>query len=619
LSDRFWEKDFHSKIISKVHNFNQSAILPGFWAFICAIWIILAIFSSNPYFKFTGVIGGVSIFLYFFLFRASVLESRFKKSQKKSLSHFFLLERLEQASLPFIEGKNTDKFASLLKDFFCQLLQTQTFLLFLRDKDTFRLFNLNKNVGFKKRSIKIDEPLIKLFKRQPDSLILNLREQGEHLAELSAGLKRIKLQSVIPLKVENDLIGLVLFSSDKLELSEEKQRLLNLISRKLLWLFEIRSLKIKFQKKKREHLNKLGQEKVLDSLSEAEVKRKIFDLHSLFQAANQLYLSFNQNRLFYNFTQILKRQLSASSLLIFLPEAGGKGIKARYSEGIEFLQFSGICLEENDPLYAKFKKEQSPFYLFNLIKEYQENELLTRSLGQGLQICYPLNLPDNQLGLVFLGGRTEGLRYREEDFLILSFLNDVLNGGLKNIIQYGKLEELSYTDSLSGLYNYRYFCKRLNEEIFRAKRYQRKLALAIFDIDEFKLYNDSFGHQSGDQIIKQLGEQILKGVRSIDVVCRYGGDEFCVIMPETNHEECLMFIQRLGKHIQHHTFRNEFLQLKHRLTLSAGAAIYPQHARTSERLIYCADMALLKAKSSGRNKAFVYNREESSIKGAVPL
>lgn len=619
MSDRFREKDFYSEIISKGHKFNQSAIVRGFYILVCTILIILAIFSSNPYLKFTGTIAGLSILLYFFLFRVLALESRFKKPQKKSLSHFYLLERLEQASLPFIEGKNKDKFASLLKDFFCQLLQTQSFLLFLRDKETFRLFNLNKNAGFKKRSIKIDEPFIKLLKKQADSLILNLREQGEPLAELSAGLKRIKLRSAIPLKVENDLIGMVLFSSDKLELSEEKQRLLNLVSSKLLWIFEMRSFKIGFQKKKREYLNKFGEEKVLDSLSEAEVKRKIFDLHSLFQAANQLYLSFNQNRLFYNFTQILKRQLSASSLLIFLPEAGGRCIKARYSEGIEFLQFSDICLEEHDPLYAKFKKEQSPFYLFNLIKEYQENELLARSLGQGLQICYPLKLPDKQLGLVFLGGRTEGLRYKEEDFTILCFLNDVLNVGLKNIVQYGKLEELSYTDSLSGLYNYRYFCKRLNEEIFRAKRYQRKLALAIFDIDEFKLYNDSFGHQSGDQIIKQLSEQILKVVRSIDVVCRYGGDEFCVIMPETNQEECFMFIQRLGKHIQQHTFKNEFLQLKHRLTLSAGAAIYPQHARTSERLIYCADMALLKAKSSGRNKAFVYSREESSVKSAVPL
>jgi len=139
----------------------------------------------------------------------------------------------------------------------------------------------------------------------------------------------------------------------------------------------------------------------------------------------------------------------------------------------------------------------------------------------------------------------------------------------------------------------------------------------IFDIDEFKNYNDSYGHQSGDKIIQQLGELILKVVRSIDIVCRYGGDEFCVIMPETDQEECLKFIERLRKSIQHHPFRDEFLQMEHQLTVSAGAAIYPQHARTVEKLVYSADMALLNAKNSGKNKVLVFSGEETSLKDAL--
>jgi len=620
LTERFGERDFYSKILPEGPNFGQRGILLGFWALVCVILLLLAFFSSNPYLKFSGLVGVLATFFYFFFFKALVLDNKFKKLQKESLNRFSLLERLEEASLSFRAGKNKDKFVSFLIDFFSQLFQTQTFFLFLREENTYRLFDLsNKNVGFKKRAIRTDEPLITFLKRRSDPLIFNLGEQEEDFAQLSAGFKEIKLQSVVPLKAEDDLIGLVLFSSGKLKLSEEEQRLVNLVSKRLFWLEEIRKLKRKFQEKRKEYLNKLGQEKVSDSLREVEVKRKIFDLHSLFQVANQLYLSLDQNRLLFNFIQTLQRQLSAKSVLIFLPEAGGKSLRARYSKGVDFLQFSEMSLVEKDPLYRKFKGEQPPFYLYQIIEEYPKNELLARFIGQGFQICYPLNLPDGQLGLVFLGGRTEGLRYKEEDFLILNFLCDVLKVSLKNITQYKKLEELSYTDSLSGLYNYRYFCKRLSEEIFRAKRYQRKLALVIFDIDEFKIYNDSFGHQSGDQVIRQSGEMILKVVRSIDVVCRYGGDEFCVIMPETDVEECLKFIERLRKHIQHHTFKDEFLQLKHHLTLSAGAAIYPQHARSSERLIYYADMALLKAKSSGKNKAFMYSGEEVSLKGAVPL
>ncbi len=390
------------------------------------------------------------------------------------------------------------------------------------------------------------------------------------------------------------------------------------MSHRIIRIGQFRELKIKFQEKKPEFVDKSGQERSPDT-SEAEEKRRIFDLYSLFQAANQIYLSPDQNRLFFNFAQNLQKQLNTKSVLLLLPEPGGKQLKAKYSKGIDFLQFSELSLEDGDPLYEKFKEKESVFQLYQLLEEYQGNEFLARLISQGFQICFPLFLPNDKLGLVLIGGSTEGIRYNQEVFLILNFLSNVLSVSLKNITQYKKLEELSYTDSLSGLYNHRYFVKRLSEEIFRAKRYQRKLAFVIFDIDEFKIYNDSFGHQSGDQIIRQLGELILKVVRSIDVVCRYGGDEFCIIMPETDQEECLKFIERLRKSIQHHPFVDEFLQMEHHLTVSAGAAIYPQHARTPEKLIYGADMALLNAKNSGKNKTLVYSGEEVSLKNTVQL
>jgi diguanylate cyclase (GGDEF)-like protein len=631
LTDRLRKNNLYSKNQSADPVFCQRVIPLGIWVLVGTILLLLAFFSSNTYIRLSGLGVVLAGGLYLFFFRVLILENKFKKIQQENLNRFTLFERLEEATSSFLDRKNKEKLTSFLLDFFSHLLHTKTFLLFLRDEKGYKLFDLiPENAEIKKKTIKTDEPLISFLKRQPDALIFDLGEENavkEHDKRcLPSGLKGVELKSALPLKAGDDLIGFVLFSSNTpgspgpgSGVSDEKQKLLNLVAGRLLWLEGIRGLKLKLQRKRKEYLDKLSQGKISDSLVEAGVKRKIFDLHSLFQSANQLYLSLDQNRLFFNFTQTLQRQLSARSVLIFLPEEKGKGLKARYSKGVDFLQYSELRLEEEDPLYKKFKGEQTTFYLYQLIEEFQGNELLARTIGQGFQVCFPLNLLDNQLGLVFLSGRSEGIRYKEEDFLILSFLSDVLNVSLKNITQYKILEELSYTDSLSGLYNNRYFCKRLNEEIFRAKRYQRKLALVIFDIDEFKIYNDSFGHQSGDQIIRQLGELIVKVVRSIDVVCRYGGDEFCVIMPETDQEECLKFIERLRKHILHHSFKNEFLQLEHHLTLSAGAAIYPQHARTSERLIYCADMVLLKAKSSGKNKAFMYNGEDVNLKSTVPF
>jgi diguanylate cyclase (GGDEF)-like protein len=609
--------------------FCQRVIPPGIWILPGAVLLLLAFFSSNTYVKLSGLGVVLAGGIYLFFFRVLSLESRFKKIHQENLNHFTLLERFEEASSSFIDRKNKEKLTSFLLDFFSRLLHTKTILLFLRDKKGYKLFDLTpENAGIKNRTIKTDEPLISFLKRQPDTLIFDLGEENALKEQedrcLPSGLRGFELKSALSLRTGDELIGFVLFSPNPPEtpgsgVSDEEQKLLNLMAGRLVWLEEIRGLKLKLQRKRKEYFDKLSLGKISDSLVEAGVKRKIFDLHSLFQAANQLYLSLDQNRLFFNFTQTLQRQLSARSVLIFLPDEKSKSLKARYSKGVDFLQYSELYLEEENPLYGKIKREQTTFYLYQLMEEFQGNELLTQTISQGFQVCFPLNLLDNQLGLVFLGGKSEGIRYREEDFLILSFLSNVLNVSLKNITQYKTLEELSYTDSLSGLYNHRYFCKRLNEEIFRAKRYQRKLALVIFDIDEFKIYNDSFGHQSGDQIISQLGELIVKTVRSIDVVCRYGGDEFCVIMPETDQEECLKFIERLRKHMLHHSFKNEFLQLEHHLTLSAGAAIYPQHARTAERLIYCADMVLLNAKGSGKNKAFMYNGEDVDLKNRVPF
>ncbi len=596
----------------------KSILKPGnsaveLWGLLCIILSILAFLSPLTYLKSLGLAGILTIYFYFFFFRESTFKDKLKKLQEQRYGYFSSLECLEKASLLFLTEEDRNRLVSFLEDFFSQLLRAQSPLVFLKEENSYRLFNLAGKARFKRRSIKADDPLIKLLKSQSACSILNLVEPGE--TQIRSSFSGIEFRSVLSLKIKDDLVGLVLFTSDKKSLSEEEKRALHLVSCRLWWLLETRGLKRKLQGKKGERINKLSRKKLSVPLSEAEFKRKIFDLHSLLQAANQLYLSLEQNRLFYNFIQILQRQLSSKSVAIFLPQPEEKRIKAIYSKGIDFHQFSDLGIGEKDPLYEKFRQQQKVFYLYQMIEEYQGNELLARLIAQGLQICYPLKLPDNKLGLVFLGGKTEGLRYKkEEDFLILNFLGEVLNVSLKNINHYKSLEELSYTDSLSGLYNYRYFCKRLNEEIFRAKRYQRKLALVIFDIDEFKTYNDSFGHQSGDRIIKQLGEEIAKVVRSIDVVCRYGGDEFCIIMPETEQEECLKFIERLRKHIHHHTFVNDFLQLKHHLSLSAGAAIYPQHARTFEKLIYYADMALLKAKSSGRNKAFIHSGEEMALK-----
>jgi diguanylate cyclase (GGDEF)-like protein len=186
---------------------------------------------------------------------------------------------------------------------------------------------------------------------------------------------------------------------------------------------------------------------------------------------------------------------------------------------------------------------------------------------------------------------------------------------IENAEAYRRAEIMSYTDSLTELANQRYMYKRLTEEINRAERYSRPLAFIIFDIDELKVVNDTYGHLAGDELIRQVGQALKNSIRAIDVVARYGGDEFCVVMPESDEETCVKFMKRMMETIASTEIRITGQAKTHHCTISMGSALYPQHAKKAQKLVHAADMALLKAKSQGRNTYIVFSPEFAVTNG----
>ncbi|MFQ6008110.1 MAG: GGDEF domain-containing protein [Candidatus Zixiibacteriota bacterium] len=177
-----------------------------------------------------------------------------------------------------------------------------------------------------------------------------------------------------------------------------------------------------------------------------------------------------------------------------------------------------------------------------------------------------------------------------------------------NAESYERMEEMSYTDNLTRLANQRYFLRRLDEEISRAKRYNRKLALIFFDLDELKTTNDKYGHLAGDEILRQMGQILKRTTRTIDIVARYGGDEFCIIMPETDVTTCVKFMDRLKAEVSQWKFTIEGAGVSEQIwcTISQGGAVFPDHADDAKQLVFAAEMALLKAKEAGRNTLQLY-------------
>ncbi len=169
-------------------------------------------------------------------------------------------------------------------------------------------------------------------------------------------------------------------------------------------------------------------------------------------------------------------------------------------------------------------------------------------------------------------------------------------------------KELSITDGLTQIYNHRYFYELLGREIIRSKRYPQPVSLLMIDIDDFKIYNDAHGHLAGDGALRKVAAVLSGALRDVDIVTRYGGEEFGIILPETDKAGASVSARRLRKVIEETKFDKEEVMPRERLTISIGVATYPEDAKTREELIQKADEALYEAKHLGKNRVCFFNR-----------
>ena len=168
-----------------------------------------------------------------------------------------------------------------------------------------------------------------------------------------------------------------------------------------------------------------------------------------------------------------------------------------------------------------------------------------------------------------------------------------------------RLSELAVLDGLTGLYNHRHLQETLAKELARATRHSRDLSVVFIDVDHFKNYNDTHGHQAGDFVLKALSEIMLHGVRKGDIVARYGGEEFVIILPETNSQEAGVVAEKIRLLIEKHPFTGKDTQPNGIVSVSIGVSSLSVSCASSSALLAAADSALYKAKSAGRNQVVV--------------
>ncbi|HZW37236.1 MAG TPA: GGDEF domain-containing protein [Candidatus Deferrimicrobiaceae bacterium] len=216
------------------------------------------------------------------------------------------------------------------------------------------------------------------------------------------------------------------------------------------------------------------------------------------------------------------------------------------------------------------------------------------------------------MGAVVIGGCPFPL---DEERKYVSMLADLLSTALQNAMLIDSSLSSSWADHLTGVSHRLHFLQRLESEIRRTQNYCQPLALFMFDIDEFKRINDTYGHAAGDVVIKTLAETIRQNTRSSDLVGRYGGDEFMVLMTSSTREQAQIYADHLREKIASTEIRVPGHETPIRLTISGGLAVYPLNGQSTSELLRAADDALYAAKRNGRNKTVL--AQELGLDGSI--
>ncbi len=288
--------------------------------------------------------------------------------------------------------------------------------------------------------------------------------------------------------------------------------------------------------------------------------------------------------------------VQAEECVLYLLNKGNAGLQRAYSTGnikdIDlFEQHANTSIVEK--VLTGGLRYLNNNYSFELQVPFSKESVFIRSV-----ICYPLVRGEDKIGVLELINKADGAFNREDQDLIETMLGP-LAVAIRTVDMFEESERLTITDDLTQLYNYRYLKRYLEADVKRCLRYKKKVSLLFIDIDGFKRINDTFGHLVGSQALSEMG-QVLKGmVRETDVVTRYGGDEFVIVLPETPLNGAMVIAERIRKKVEECEFIAQNLSI--RLTVSVGVASCPKHTLTAEGLIKKADAAMYRAKELSKN------------------
>jgi diguanylate cyclase (GGDEF)-like protein len=336
------------------------------------------------------------------------------------------------------------------------------------------------------------------------------------------------------------------------------------------------------------------------------LEKKLNEIYAHYHISRTIASLLDIQEMLRQVTGIIKRAIPFDRISLYLLDENKEKLNLYFFSGLDVKQKINLDMGQGTPGRIVESGEHAQihdlavFYeTFNDFVHFPDEEK-----RDGSYIGVALKVHNSTIGVIGMDSAKKfGLGVDDMDFMAV--LSHQIAAGIDRARLFEKIQQLSQLDGLTGLYNHRMFQSRLRQEMSRRNRTQKPLSLIMLDIDHFKQFNDNYGHQAGDAVLKELSLIITSQSRcaSIDVCCRYGGEEFAVIMPELELHNAVKVAERIRKVVENNEFSISENNTAAKVTISLGVSgITGADDLSPEELVKKADDALYLSKKNGRNR-----------------
>ncbi len=316
-------------------------------------------------------------------------------------------------------------------------------------------------------------------------------------------------------------------------------------------------------------------------------------------------------------TRLAAGAVGVGKAYLLLPEISGPDYAAPFvGENNGYGVNSQLKVKREGPIVERLLLHGKPMFRENLDISPEVSKLWAEEMEAvnkaEIEVFAPLISRGSLIGILALTRKEPAAAFDLGDIDLINVLTRGIAIAIENAQLHARIERLAITDMMTGVFNRRYFDERLSEEISRDTRYGGTFSLVIFDLDRFKNYNDTYGHRVGDELLQQVAQAAKESVRSADLVFRYGGDEFALLLPETTPRDAATVCERLRARLATR------MQVGGTgLTLSLGVATWPDDGNTMSEIVRASDEALYYSKRFGGNRVSVFSDIHSLASGTA--